>query len=133
MNLEALDGLVTEEFQAVAAFDKRDALSREPFELNGLHFGAILLALALALGLFVGIERALDAINGAMEQADRRPEQILEVRFEPGVAQGRDQGVKDVGNGTRDGLAFRKRSWVRLVVERAIPEELQFAQNEISR
>ena len=46
-------------------------------------------------------------ITGAVEEIDGRPEQIREVRFEPGVIQCGYQCVEDVGNGARDHLAFR--------------------------
>ena len=68
-----------------------------------------------------------------MEQVDGRPEQILEVRFEPGVAQGGDQGVEDVGDGAGDHLAFGKRSRIGLVVEWTVAKELQFAEDVVGR
>ena len=57
----AFDGLIAEEFQAVATFDQRDAFGCQALEFDRLHFGAVLLALALALRLFVVVELAFDA------------------------------------------------------------------------
>ena len=55
-SFKALDGLVAEKFQAVAALDQRDAFGRQALEFDRSHFRAILLALALALRLFVVVE-----------------------------------------------------------------------------
>ena len=133
MDLEAFDGLIAEEFQAVAAFDQRDAFGRQALEFDRLHFRAVLLALALALRLFVVVELAFDAVGGTMEEVDGRPEQVLKVRFEPGVVQGGDQGVEDVGDGASDHLAFGQRSRIRLVVEWTVAKELQFAEDVLGR
>jgi hypothetical protein len=56
---------------------------------------------------------------------------ILEVGFEAGVAQRGDQGVEDVGDSARDGVALGKRSWVRLVVEGTIAIELKLVKDVI--
>ncbi len=71
VNFEALGGLVAEQLHAVAALDQRDAFGGDPFQFDRSHFGAVLLALALALRLFVVVELALDAVDGAVEQVDR--------------------------------------------------------------
>ena len=92
-----------------------------------------MLALALPLGLFILVEFALDAVCGAMEQIDGRPQQFLEVRFEPCGAQRRDQGVEDVGDRNGDYLALGKRPRVGLVAEWSVAEELQFAKDVVSR
>jgi hypothetical protein len=39
---------------------------------------------------------------GAMEEIDGRPQEILEVGFEVGFAQARDERVEDVGDGGSD-------------------------------
>ncbi|MCK1453179.1 hypothetical protein IVB36_20355 [Bradyrhizobium sp. 35] len=109
MRLKALDGLVAEELQAVAALDQCDAFSRQALEFDRSNFGAVLLALALLLRLFVVVELAFDAVDGTMEQVDSRPEQIVKIRLEPSVAQGRDQGIEDVGDGYGDDPALGKR------------------------
>ena len=133
MNLEAFGGLVAEELHAVAAFDQRDALGREPLEFDRSHLRAVLLALTLLLRLLVVVELAFDAIGGAVEQVDGRPEQVLEVGFEARVAQGRDQGVEDVGDGARDGIAFGKRPRIGLVVEGTVAIELKLVEDVIGR
>ena len=46
-----------------------------------------------------------------MEQVDGRPKQVVKVGFEARVAQGRDQGVEDVGNAARDGIALGIGPW----------------------
>ncbi len=131
MDLEAFCGLVAEELHAVAALDQRDALGRETLEFDRAHFRAVLLALTLLLRLLVVVELASDAVDGAVEQVDRRPEQVLEVRFEARVVQSRDQGVEDVGDSARDGVAFGKRSRVWLVVEGTEAIELKLVEDVI--
>jgi hypothetical protein len=68
-----------------------------------------------------------------MEEIDGRPEQILEVRLEPCVAQRGDQGVEDIGDCACDDLALGERSGIRLVVEWTVAKELQFAQDVLGR
>ena len=87
----------------------------------------------LLLRLLVVVELAFDAVGGAVEEVDGRPEQILEVGFEARVAQGRDQGVEDVGDGAGDGIAFGKRSRIGLVVEGTVAIELKFVEDVIGR
>jgi hypothetical protein len=65
------------------------------------------------LRLLVVVELAFDAVDGTMEEIDGRPEQVLEVRFETRVVQGRDQGVEDLCDGAGLGVAFGKRSRCR--------------------
>jgi hypothetical protein len=91
-----------------------------------------LFALAPLLRQFVVVELALDASCGAMEEIDGRPEQVLEVRFER-VAQGRDEGVEDVCDGSGHGIAFGKRSGIGLVLEGTIAVELQLIEDVIGR
>ena len=59
MDLKAFDGLIAEEFEAIAAFDQRDAFGRQALELDRSHFRAVLLALAFALRLLVVVELAI--------------------------------------------------------------------------
>ena len=59
MDLKTLDGLIAEQFEAIAAFDQRDAFGRQALEFDRSHFRAILLALALALRLLVVVELAI--------------------------------------------------------------------------
>ena len=49
MDLKTLDSLIAKEFEAIAAFDKRDALDCEALKFDRSHLRAILLALAFAL------------------------------------------------------------------------------------
>ena len=79
----------------------------------------------------MSIEFALDAVGGAVEEIDGRPEQVLEVGLEPRVAEGRDQGVEDVGDGAGDGVAFGKRPRIGLVVEGTVAVELKLAEEVI--
>ena len=79
----------------------------------------------------MSIEFALDPVDGAVEEIDGRPEQVLEVGLEPRVAEGRDQGVEDVGEGAGDGVAFGKRPRIGLVVEGAVAVELNLAEEVI--
>src|SRR6266699_1657256 len=95
VDLKAFDGLIAEEFETVTTFDQSDAFGRQALEFDRSYFRTVLLALALALGLFVVVELASDAVGGAMEQVDGRPEQVLKVRLEPCVAQSGNQGVED--------------------------------------
>lgn len=76
MCLKPLDGLVAEEFQAVAALDQRDAFGRQALEFDRSDFRAVLLALTPLLRLLVIIELTTDAVETAMEQVDHRPKQI---------------------------------------------------------
>ena len=91
---------------AVAAFDQRHALGDEAFEFDRADLRAVLLLLAAPLRLLVVVEFAFDPVDGAVEEIDRRPEQVLEVGFEARVAQRRDQRVEDVGDGAADGVGF---------------------------
>ena len=72
---------------AVAPLDQRHALGGEALEFDRADLGAVLFALAALLRLLVVVEFALDPLGGAVEEIDGRPEQVLEVGFEAGVAQ----------------------------------------------
>ena len=132
MDLKTFDGLIAEQFQTVAALDQRDAFGRQALEFDRSYFRAILLALALALRLLVAVEFTFNPISGTMEQVDRRPEQILKIRFKPGIAESSHQGVEDIGDSTSDHLALGKRSRVRLVVVWTVAEKLQFTEDVVS-
>ncbi|PIT04413.1 hypothetical protein TSA1_29380 [Bradyrhizobium nitroreducens] len=133
MSLEALNGLITEELQTVAALNQRDAFRRDALEFDGSNFGAVLLALALLLRLFVIVELTTEAVDRSVKQVDGRPEQIVKVRLEPSITQRRDQSIEDVSDGTGDALALGKRPWIGLVVEGVVAEELQFGKNVFGR
>ena len=105
--LEGVRREVAEEFHAVAPFDQGLSLRREAFEFDALDLAAILFPLKAALPLLVVVEFAFDPVGGAMEEIDRRPEEIVEIGFEAGVAERRDEGVEDVCDGCGDGVALR--------------------------
>jgi hypothetical protein len=110
-----LGGLVAHQLEGVAAFDHGLALCRQAFQLDGLHFTAVLFALTATLRLFIVVQFAFDPVGGPVEDVDRRPEKIVEVRLEAGVLQGGDQGFEDVGDGAGDMVALRKRSWIGFI------------------
>ena len=58
-----LGGLIAEELEGVAALDEADALSDQALKLDRLDLGAVLLGVAAALRLLVGLELALDAVD----------------------------------------------------------------------
>jgi hypothetical protein len=60
------------------------------------------------LRLLVVVELASIRLDGAVEDVDGRPEQIVEVGFEAGVGHRGDQGVEDVGDGAFDDAVFRQ-------------------------
>ena len=130
---EVVGCLVAEVFHAVAPLDQRHALGSETLQFDRADFGAILVALAALLRLFVVVEFAFDALVGAVEEIDGRPQEVLEVRFEAGFAQARDEGVEDVGDGGSDDTGFGQRSRVGFVLEGAIAVKLEFGEDVIGR
>ena len=123
--------MVAEELHAVAALGQCETLGRQSLELDRSHLGAVLLALAAVLCLLVVVELAFDAVDGAVEEVDGRPEQVLEVRFEARVVQGRDQRVEDVCDGAGDGIAFGKRSRIGFVLKGTVAIELKLVEDVI--
>ena len=113
-DLVEFGGVVAHEFEGVAALDQAEALGDQAFELDRLDLGAVLLGLAAALRLLVGVELALDAVDLAVEQVDERPQQIgeivLEARAGQHGAEGLDHGVElaldGVGLGQRPRIGF---------------------------
>ena len=103
----------------------------EAFEVDRADLRAVLFLLAALLGVLVVVELALNPVGGAVEEVDRRPEQIVEVGFEARVAQGRDQRVEDIGDGAADGVGFGQRSGVGFVLEGSVAIELQFGEKVI--
>jgi hypothetical protein len=124
--LEQLGGVVADELEGVAALDQADALIDQALELDRLDLGAVLLGLAAALRLLVGLELALDADDLAVEQVDERPQEVGEIVLEPRArqhaAQRFDRGV-ELG---LDGVGLGHRPWVRLVLAGAVAVERQF-------
>ena len=133
MDCEQVGRLIAEQLHGVAALDQAKAFGDEPFELDGADLGAVLDALALLLRLFVGIEVALDARNGPVEQVYGRPEERLEIGLEARVAQGRDQCIEDVGHGAGDGVAVGQRSRIGLVFEGTMCVELELREDVAGR
>ncbi len=130
---EVVGRLVAEIFHAVAPLDQRHALGSETLQFDRADFGAVLVALAALLRLFVVVEFAFDAFVGAVEEIDGRPQEILEVGFEAGFAQARDECVEDVGDGRGDDTGFRQRSRVGFVLEGPIAVKLEFGKDVIGR
>ena len=87
---ELFGGLVAEEFHAVPALDEGLSLRREALQFDRADFRAVLFLLAAPLRLLVVVEFPLDPADGAVEGVDGRPEQVLEVGFEAGVAKASD-------------------------------------------
>ena len=133
VRLEEVGGLVAHELEGVAALDIGDALGGEPFQLDGLDLRAVLLALARALRLLVAVEAAVDAVGGAVEEVDERPEQVVEVGFEPGVAEHAGEGVEDVGEAGPDHLVVGQRPRIGLVLMRTVAVQLQFEDDAVGR
>jgi hypothetical protein len=131
--LEVVGGLIAEEFHRVAALDKGQALRCKALEFDGADLRAVLLFLAAPLPLLVVVELALDPVDSAMEDINRRPEQVFEVGFKSRVAQGGNEGVEDVCDSATDCLGFGQLSRIRFVLERTVAEELQFREDLIGR
>ena len=81
-------------------------LRDEALELDRADLRAVLLPLAAMLRSLVVVELAFDALDAAMEQVDRRPQQVLEIGFEARVRECRDECIEDVDDGASDGLGF---------------------------
>src|SRR5437899_2444687 len=93
---KVFDGLVAEEFHDIAAFDQTHALGGESLQFDRADLGAILVALAALLRLFVVVEFTFDPLVGTLEEIDGRPQEVLEVGFEASCAQGRvERGESD--------------------------------------
>ena len=130
-NLEVVGGVVAEEIEAVAAFGERDAFG-VAVRVRLTYLGAVCrpgCAAAPARCRRVRVR----AVDGAVEEIDDRPEQVLEVRFEARVAQSRDESVEDVRDGAGHGIAFGKRSWIGLVLEGTVAIKLKLVEDVIGR
>ena len=97
LRLVEVGGLVAHDFEHVAALDIGDAFGGEPFQLDRLHLGTVLLVLARTLRLLVAVEAAGDALGGTVEDVCEGPEQVVEIGFEPGVAEHAGEGLDDPG------------------------------------
>jgi len=130
---ELVGSLIAEELHRVATLNKCEALRREALELDRANLRAVLFFLTAALRLLIVVELALDPVYRALEDIDRRPEQVFEVGFEPCVAQGGDDGLEDVGDSAGDRPRLGQRSRIRLVLEGTVTVELQFGQDQVGR
>jgi hypothetical protein len=88
-----------------------------------------LLDLATLLVVLVAVEMALNLRCGAVEQADRRPEEIPEVGLEARVAQDCDEGVGNVGQDAFDGALIGQGTGIGLVLIGAMAVELQLLED----
>ena len=117
--------MVAHEFEGVAALDQREALVDQAFELDRLDLGTVLLGLAAALRLLIGVERAFDAVDLAMEQVDERPQEIAEIVLEPGAGQHRAQGLDCCVQLAADGVGFGQRPGIGFVLAGAMAVECE--------
>ena len=89
--------------------------------------------LARTLRLLVAIEVAGDALGGAVEEIGEGPEQVVEVGFEPGVAEHAGEGLEDPGKAGADHRLVGQRPRVRLVLMRTVAVHLQFEDDAVGR
>ena len=101
----------------VPALDQGQPLGEQEFQFDRGDLGAVLFALRSPLRLFVVVELAFNPLGGAVEQIDRRPEQIVEIGLEPGLGERADQRIEDVGDGAGDAVALGKRARVGFVLD----------------
>jgi hypothetical protein len=128
---ELVGGLIAEELHAVATFEEGHALGQETFQFDRADLRAVLFCLAAFLGVLILIQLAMNLVGGAVEEVDRRPEQVFEVGLEARVAKSRDKRVEDVGHGAADGVGFGQWSRVWFVLEGAMAIELEFGDEVI--
>ena len=133
LRLVKVGGFVAHDFEHVAALDIGDALGREPLQLDGLHFRAVLFVLARPLCLLVAVEVTGDALGGAVEDVDEGPEQVVEVGFEPGVAEHAGKRLDDAGEARPYYRVIGQRPWIRLVLMRTMAVHLQFEDDAVGR
>jgi hypothetical protein len=131
--LELLGGLVAEEFHAVAAPDERRPLRQQAFELDRANLRAVLFLLTALLGVLIVVELALHAINGAVEEVDRRPQQVVEILLEACLTQRRDQRVEDVGDSASDYIGFGQWPLVGLALEGTVTVKFELGEDMIGR
>ena len=127
-DIEQFGGVVAREFESVAAFDQAEALGDQPFELDGLDLGAVLLGLALALRLLVDIELALDAVDLAVEQVDERPQDIGEIVLEAGAGQHGAEGLDHGAELALHGVGLWQGTGIGLVLAGAMAAERQLVE-----
>ena len=111
-----LGGRIADELEAVAALDQGEPLRHQALKLHGPHLGAVLLALARALGALVGIQVALDPVDAPVEHVHDRPQQCVQVRFQSRVGQRRDQRIEHIGEGALQLRGLGQRTRIGLIV-----------------
>jgi hypothetical protein len=124
-----LSGLITHQLERIAPFEKTLPQGCQALQFDRLHLAAILFALEAALGHFIVIEFAFDPLASAVEEVDGRPQEIVEVGFQAGVFEARNQGVEDVGDGASDAVAFGEWPGIRFVLKGSVAVELKLPQN----
>lgn len=87
LGFEEIGCIVAHELEGITAFEKRDALNDMALKLDAFHLRAVLLALAGPLSVLVALKFALDTLARAVEEIDRRPEKVFEIRLQPRVAE----------------------------------------------
>ena len=112
----ALGGGVAEGLEGVAAVDQHLPLAEQPLQLDRLHLGAVLLALAVALPDLVVVEEAADPFGGAVAGVDQTPEEIGTVGFGACALDGGSDGVEGVFHHLADAVAVGGVAGVRFVV-----------------
>jgi hypothetical protein len=113
--------MLAEKLEGVTPFDQADALADQPFELDRLDLGAILLVLALALCLLVAFKLALDAVDLAVEQVDKRSEQVGEIVLQARVVQHCAESVDRSAEVPLDSVGFGQ--WPRSGIAPAGPQQ----------
>ena len=129
MALELLGGLVAEELHGIAAFDEGKPVGEQAFEFDRTDFRAVLLLLAALLGVFVAVEMALHALDGAVEQAYHRPQQFGEIWLQAGVLEGGDQGIENIRRGAADSGGFGQGPRIGLVPTGPITVQREFGED----
>jgi len=131
MALVVLGRLVTHQLEGVLPLDHGHALGDQALQFDGLYLAAVLFALRAFLGLLVVVQLPADPVGCAVEEVDRRPEEIVKVGFEARVLEGADQGVEDVGDGARDPVAVWQWPLVGLIGEGSVAVELEFIEDMV--
>ena len=113
MDLKAFDGLIAEDSsRQLRTFDQRDAFGRQALKFDRSYFRSRSARAGSCAGACsLSSSWRPIAVSRTMEQVDGRPEQILEVRLEPGVAQGGNQGVEDIGDCASRSSCLRAAVW----------------------
>ncbi|KXF77127.1 hypothetical protein ATN84_25630 [Paramesorhizobium deserti] len=133
LSFEQVGRIVAHELEGVAALQKRDAFGDAALKLDALHFATVLLALADALGILVVVELALDAFAGAVEQIDRRPQQVFDIGFQPRVTKHLGECIEDRGQRGLDDWLLGQRARIWPVLEGAMAINLHLVDEAVGR